>query len=282
MPGVGAGAGNGLSASAAPALLGAEDGEYLGAGAAERRKTGQGAGAEDVLGRACRCGAAGFRAIPVPLAIPLRGDGASTGAGSAGTAALLRLSTTPMAEVAHHQRDRALLRRSPPTNTTDGRVHQRGKRGPHHLCDFQSLQRGLEEPHPRPIYTSSLTSPRNFSRGKRPVTACASRNYGVQIQEQEPTLMAALTPTSRPNPERILNTMIAFHETEALRAAIALDIFTAISDRGNTSSSLAAKTGTSERGVRVPCDSLTSQQFPTTNGAQYSLTQHSALPPEFL
>ena len=89
--------------------------------------------------------------------------------------------------------------------------------------------------------------------------------------------MAALTPTSRPNPERIFNTMIAFQETEALRAAIELDIFTAIGDGVNTASSLAAKTGTSERGVRILCDYLTIKEFLTKNGEQYSLTQDSAI-----
>src|SRR6266566_359247 len=61
LPRVGAGTGDGLSTGAAPALLGAQDAQYLGAGTAPRRKTGQGAGAEDLLGRACRCGAAGLR-----------------------------------------------------------------------------------------------------------------------------------------------------------------------------------------------------------------------------
>src|SRR6266700_7345782 len=159
MPRVGAGTGDGLSTGAAPALLGAQDAQYLGAGTAPRRKTGQGAGAEDLLGRACRCGAAGFRAVPLPLAVPLPGDDPPTGARSLGTAALLRISTTPVAEAAHHQRNRTLFRRSPAQDPTHGGVHQRGKRGSDYLCDFQSVQRGLEKPHPRTMYTSSLTSP---------------------------------------------------------------------------------------------------------------------------
>src|SRR6266571_465238 len=171
MPRVGAGTGDGLSTSAAPALLGAQDAEHFGEGAAARRKTGQGAGAEDLLGRACRRGAAGFRAVPLPLAVPLPGDGPPTGARSAGTAALLRISTTPVAEAAHHQCDRALFRRSPATDTTHGGVHQRGKRGSDYLCDFQSLQRGLEKPHPPTIYTSSLTSPRAALR----LAKCSTR-----------------------------------------------------------------------------------------------------------
>src|SRR6266567_2115026 len=161
MPRVGAGAGDGLSTGAAPALLGAQDAEYLREGTAPRRKAGQDPGAEDLLGRECCCRAAGLCAVPLSLAVPLPGDDPPTGARSAGVVALLRLSTTPVAEAAHHQRDRTLFRRSPAPDPTHGGVHQRGKRGSDYLCDFQSLQRGLEKPHPPTIYTSSLTSPRS-------------------------------------------------------------------------------------------------------------------------
>src|SRR6266571_6920041 len=167
MPRVGAGAGDGLSTGAASALLGAQDAEYLREGTAPRRKAGQDPGAEDLLGRACCCRAAGLCALPLSLAVPLPGDGPPTGARSAGVVALLRLCTTPVAEAAHHQRDRTLFRRSPATDTTHGGVHQRGKRGSDYLCDFQSLQRGLEKPHPPTIYTSSLTSPVFSARAKK-------------------------------------------------------------------------------------------------------------------
>src|SRR5437899_2342443 len=166
MPRVGAGAGDGLSTGAASALLGAQDAEYLREGTAPRRKAGQDPGAEDLLGRACCCRAAGLCALPLSLAVPLPGDGPPTGARSAGVVALLRLSTTPVAEAAHHQRDRTLFRRSPAPDPTHGGVHQRGKRGSDYLCDFQSLQRGLEKPHPPTIYTSSLTSPTSRSTAK--------------------------------------------------------------------------------------------------------------------
>jgi len=88
--------------------------------------------------------------------------------------------------------------------------------------------------------------------------------------------MAASTQTSRPTPERIFNTMVAFQETEALKAAIELDIFTAIAEGANTAVSLAAKTGAAERGVRILCDYLTVKEFLTKKGEQYSLAQDSA------
>src|ERR1051325_1937897 len=89
--------------------------------------------------------------------------------------------------------------------------------------------------------------------------------------------MAASTPTSRPTPERIFNTMIAFQETEALKAAIELDIFTAIADGADTSASLAARTGAAERGVRILCDYFTVKEFLTKKGGHYALTQESAI-----
>lgn len=89
--------------------------------------------------------------------------------------------------------------------------------------------------------------------------------------------MAATTPTSRPNPEHIFNTMIAFQQTEALKAAIELDIFTGIAEGANTAASLAEKTGASERGVRILCDYLTIKEFLTKKENQYSLAQDSAI-----
>lgn len=89
--------------------------------------------------------------------------------------------------------------------------------------------------------------------------------------------MTASASASKPTPERIFNTMVAFQETEALKAAIELDIFTAIADGANTAASLAAKTGASERGVRILCDYFTIKEFLTKKGNEYSLTQESAV-----
>lgn len=89
--------------------------------------------------------------------------------------------------------------------------------------------------------------------------------------------MAASTTASKPTPERIFNTMVAFQETEALKAAIELDIFTAIADGANTAASLAAKIGASERGVRILCDYFTIKEFLTKKGNEYSLTQESTI-----
>src|SRR5437667_7019324 len=89
--------------------------------------------------------------------------------------------------------------------------------------------------------------------------------------------MAASTAKSKPSPERIFNTMIAFQETEALKAAIELDIFTAIAEGADTAASLAAKTRAAERGVRILCDYFTVKELLTKKGERYALTQESAV-----
>lgn len=89
--------------------------------------------------------------------------------------------------------------------------------------------------------------------------------------------MSASTIPSKPTPERIFNTMIAFQETEALKAAIELDFFTAIADGADTTSALAEKAGTSERGTRILCDFLTIRNFLKKSGEKYALTQESAI-----
>jgi 2-polyprenyl-3-methyl-5-hydroxy-6-metoxy-1,4-benzoquinol methylase len=83
--------------------------------------------------------------------------------------------------------------------------------------------------------------------------------------------------TNRPNPEHIFNTMVAFQESAALKAAIELDIFTAIADGANTPASLAAKIGAVERSVRILCDYMTIKGFLTKEAERYAPTQESAI-----
>jgi len=83
--------------------------------------------------------------------------------------------------------------------------------------------------------------------------------------------------TSRPTPERIFNTLAAFQQTEALKTAIELDLFTAVGDGVNQPASLAQKMGAAERGVRILADYLTVLGFLTKEGNRYALTQESAL-----
>jgi SAM-dependent methyltransferase len=89
--------------------------------------------------------------------------------------------------------------------------------------------------------------------------------------------MATPTTSTRPSPERIFNTLVAYQQSAALRTGIELDIFTAIGEGANTAASLAERTGAAERGVRILCDYLTIQGFLAKEGDRYALTQESAM-----
>jgi SAM-dependent methyltransferase len=90
--------------------------------------------------------------------------------------------------------------------------------------------------------------------------------------------MNMATPSAaKPTPERIFNTMTAYQQSAALKAGIDLDIFTVIGEGANTAASLAAKTKSAERGVRILCDYLTVHGFLTKESGRYALTPESAL-----
>lgn len=89
--------------------------------------------------------------------------------------------------------------------------------------------------------------------------------------------MATPSAASRPTPERIFNTLNAYEQTEALKTAIDLDVFTAIGEGADTAAAIAAKTGAAERGARILCDFLTIQGFLTKTADRYALTEESAL-----
>ena len=69
----------------------------------------------------------------------------------------------------------------------------------------------------------------------------------------------------------------AFHRTAALKAAVELDVFTAIKQGANTASTLSQHCNASERGVRSLCDYLTVIGFLTKTGNRFALTQDSAI-----
>ena len=79
-----------------------------------------------------------------------------------------------------------------------------------------------------------------------------------------------------PSPQRILQTLGAFHQTAALRAAIHLDLFTTLADGYSDAPAIAGRVGASEKGTRVLCDSLVVMGFLTKSGDRYGLTAESA------
>lgn len=80
-----------------------------------------------------------------------------------------------------------------------------------------------------------------------------------------------------PSPLLFLDTVNAYQRTAALKAAIELDLFSAIGAGTETASELAAKCGASERGMRILCDYLSVIGFLTKADGRYRLTQDSAI-----
>ena len=93
-----------------------------------------------------------------------------------------------------------------------------------------------------------------------------------------PTINEAAELAPPPTPERIFQTLTAYQQTAALKAAIELDIFTAIGEGDDTTAKLAARSQAAERGVRILCDYLTVSQFlGKREDGRYSLTTEAEL-----
>ena len=80
-----------------------------------------------------------------------------------------------------------------------------------------------------------------------------------------------------PSPQLFFETVTAFHKTEALKAAIQLEIFTAIGEENQTAAAIARRCQTAERGTRILCDALVIMGFLKKDASSYSLTQDSAV-----
>lgn len=88
--------------------------------------------------------------------------------------------------------------------------------------------------------------------------------------------MSVTPPGQQPTPERFISAINAYEQTEGIRAAVELEIFTAIGEGNTTAAAIAKRTGASERGVRTLCDFLTIHGFLTKEATQYGLAADSA------
>ena len=79
-----------------------------------------------------------------------------------------------------------------------------------------------------------------------------------------------------PNPQLVWDTLNAYQRTAALKAAIDLDLFTAIGAGNNTAGALARACNASVRGVRILCDYLTVVGLLSKSVDGYSLNATSA------
>ncbi len=89
--------------------------------------------------------------------------------------------------------------------------------------------------------------------------------------------MAANSPDGLPSPALLLETAVAYRRAAALRAAIELDLFSALADSPLDASALAVRLGLAPRGVRILCDALATLGFVHKKDARYSLTPEAAL-----
>jgi len=89
--------------------------------------------------------------------------------------------------------------------------------------------------------------------------------------------MATASHGAKPSPERIFGALTAYQQSDALKAAIELDIFTKIGEGANEPASLAKAIDASERGVRILCDYMTIFGFLTKENGRYGLPQDSAI-----
>lgn len=82
--------------------------------------------------------------------------------------------------------------------------------------------------------------------------------------------------TAQPSPILFFETVNAYQRTAALKAAIELDVFTAIAEGNSTAQAVAARCRTSERGMRILLDYLVIIGFLAKAGEQYALTPDAA------
>jgi len=80
-----------------------------------------------------------------------------------------------------------------------------------------------------------------------------------------------------PSPELFFETANAFQKTEALKAAVELELFTAIAEGKQTAEEIASRCKASARGTRILCDYLVVNGFLTKQAGRYSLTRDSAV-----
>ena len=85
------------------------------------------------------------------------------------------------------------------------------------------------------------------------------------------------SPAQQPSPQLFFQTINAYQRTEGLKAAIELEVFTAIGEGNATSADIARRCHASERGTRILCDFLCIMGFLTKAGSRYTLTPDSAM-----
>jgi 2-polyprenyl-3-methyl-5-hydroxy-6-metoxy-1,4-benzoquinol methylase len=79
------------------------------------------------------------------------------------------------------------------------------------------------------------------------------------------------------SPELLVDTVLSHFRTSAIKAAVELDVFTAIAEGAEDAAAIGKRTGAAERGVQVLADYLTVLGFLEKAGERYRLTPSSAV-----
>lgn len=85
------------------------------------------------------------------------------------------------------------------------------------------------------------------------------------------------SPAQQPSPQLFFQTVNAYQRTEGLKAAIDLELFTAIGEGNAAAADIAQRCGAAERGIRILCDFLCIMGFLTKDGGRYNLTPDTAM-----
>ena len=89
--------------------------------------------------------------------------------------------------------------------------------------------------------------------------------------------MSTSSAAQQPSPVLFFQTINAHQRTEALKAAIELEVFTAIGEGNATVAEIAKRCKASEKGIRVLCDYLTIMEMLTKQDDHYALTLDSSV-----
>jgi len=89
--------------------------------------------------------------------------------------------------------------------------------------------------------------------------------------------MATQTAGKQPTPERFFDAINAYQQTASIKAAIELDLFTAIGEGNQTSAAIAERCKASPRGIRILCDYLAVMGFLTKQDGHYGLSPDAAM-----
>jgi Dimerisation domain len=95
----------------------------------------------------------------------------------------------------------------------------------------------------------------------------------VSTTETEDLLLGACAMVN--SPEYFLNELLGYQTTAALKAAIELDLFSALAASGGDLGQVSERTGASEKGIRILCDYLTVKGFLEKDNGQHRLTSSS-------